>query len=173
MIEPNHFAIPPWRAGPDWSQAVHSLKHLSAGNWAKLMQARKLADRIEKKLYSIDDGLATLCNATCSTCIDICCEKATVWYDFKDLLYLCLRFNRLPASQIYKKTDLTCRHLGSTGCNLPRPLRPFICTWYLCPNQAALCSGQGPEGWHRLQGAIQEIQGLRRQLESEFIQAVR
>lgn len=173
MIEPNHFGIPPWKERDHWSQAVHSLKYAGARRRRRLMQAEKFADQIERKLRTVDSALETLCNATCESCIDICCKKATVWYDFKDLLYLYFSTGRLPDGQIHKKPDQTCCHLTPAGCYLSRSVRPFICTWYLCPDQAFLCAGQRPGGLNCIQASIQEIQGLRKQLESEFIKAVR
>lgn len=173
MIEPNHFGIPPWNSSELWSQIVSSLEYLHAKRGQQLVQAQKLANRIEKKLRAVNGDLETLCNATCESCIDICCKKATVWYDFKDILYLKLSSGSLPAGQIYKKPDLACCKLTLSGCELPRTRRPFICTWYICPEQVARCSVQEREGRQNIQNAIQEIQELRKQLEYEFIQAVR
>lgn len=166
MIEPNHFGIPPWKSPEDWSQAICSLEHVGLRQWQKLQLAQKLADRIENKLCAIDGDLERLCVATCPSCVDICCKKATVWYDFIDLLYLYLNSARPPVGQISKKSDLTCSHLTPTGCELDRSVRPFICTWYICPDQRNICSGQ------KLQASIEEIQTLRKQLENEFIHAV-
>lgn len=173
MIEPDHFGIPPWNSSELWSQAVRSLECLRAKRRPNLQQAKQLAERIEKKLRAVNGDLETLCNETCESCIDICCKKATVWYDFKDLLYLYFSSGCLPAGQIYKNPDLSCSNLAPSGCRLPRTMRPFICTWYICPDQAAICSSKWPHGRHRMMVAIQEIQWLRKQLENEFIAAVR
>lgn len=173
MTEPDHFEIPPWKSSEHWSQAIQSLVHVSAKNWRNLWHARNIANLIEKKLIGVDDALEALCNTTCKSCVDICCKKATVWYDFKDLLYLYLISGSLPVAQICKKSDLSCGKLTSKGCDLPRIARPFICTWYLCPDQAALCSGQKLKVIHDLPGSIIEIQRLRKELECEFIQVVR
>lgn len=173
MIEPDHFGVPPWNSFELWSQAVRSLDYLRAKRWSNLLQAKQLADRIEKKLHAVNGDLETLCNETCECCIDICCKKATVWYDFKDLLYLYFSSGCLPAGQIYKNPNLSCSNLAPSGCQLPRTMRPFICTWYICPDQKAIFSGKRLHDRRRMMVAIQEIQGLRKQLENEFIEAVR
>ncbi|MFW2367100.1 MAG: hypothetical protein ACN4GW_11830 [Desulforhopalus sp.] len=166
MIEPNHFGIPPWKSPEDWFQVNFSFEHIGLRQWQKLQSAKKIADQIDNKLRAIDGDLEILCDTTCPSCVDICCKKATVWYDFTDLLYLYFSSARLPAGQISRKADLSCSHLTPTGCELNRIMRPFICTWYICPDQKDISSGQ------KLQNSIQNIQILRKQLEEEFICAL-
>ena len=172
MIEPNHFEVPPWKNCDLWYQAVHSLEHVTEKRWRRLWQARRVADLIENKLRGVDGALETLCDSTCKSCADICCKKATVWYDFKDLLYIHLASGSLPAAQIHKEPDFSCGKLTPVGCELPRIRRPFICTWYICPDQADFCGGQQLQATHDIQTSILEIQTLRKQLEHEYVQAV-
>lgn len=58
---------------------------------------------------------------------------AKPYYDFRDLVYLHLCSLEPPAQQPITAKDDNCRYLGSAGCVLSRELRPWICTWYICP----------------------------------------
>lgn len=119
------------------------------------------------EIYGIMDGLAPdldgFCRTTCLSCRDNCCARATIWYDFKDLLFLYFSGQGLPGGQIAKKpAGGVCGNLESAGCRLPRPARPFVCTWYLCSPQKALTGSQ------QVQDQILQVQALRRKMEAAF-----
>lgn len=171
--EPDHRQIPPWKCPFHWAQMVHAFEHVTAVQWTRLEGARALARQIGQKLDAVDSTVDMLCDETCVRCMDVCCKKATVWYDYKDLLYLYLTSGQLPAGQISRRNDLFCSNLSSAGCRLHRTRRPFICTWYICPSQTSILAGTiDTQSVSRLPETLREIQALRRQLEQEFIDAV-
>lgn len=127
----------PWQEHEKWKQLRLSFQSFS--------QIEKLPDQVEsltasitEKLESVNDTLVHLCCQTCRSCQNNCCARATVWYDFRDLVYLFCSQGFIPDQQITKKKDLTCVHLSSSGCTLARSKRPFICTWYLCSAHKSL-----------------------------------
>ena len=63
--------------------------------------------------------------------------RARVWLDFPDLLFMHLSGQALPLGQLRAQRSEACAYLGPKGCRLPRLSRPWVCTWYLCPEQKA------------------------------------
>ena len=134
--------------------------------WGKQLDpVRELALGIQLRLDQISGVLDRLCAATCPACRDNCCERATIWYDFRDLVYLYFVPGQMPDFQILKAAGPSgghCPNLDSGDCGLSRGLRPFVCTWYLCPAQKGL-AGANP-----LTENILEIKKMRSRMEDEF-----
>ncbi|SMC71618.1 hypothetical protein SAMN02746065_10854 [Desulfocicer vacuolatum DSM 3385] len=162
----------PWHNEKEWQEITlffDTVKRVHATALDPVVQhARQISELFESLSRPMDD----LCTVTCINCEDICCQKATIWYDFKDLLYLYFAFGRLPAGQIAKHKDptghLQCHKLLPTGCLLSRLERPFVCTWYLCPAQKQIfMSGNGVNGKHFME-KLNQIKRLRNEMESKF-----
>lgn len=173
MTQSNNPEIPPWKSPEVWSQFCQSMEQTVGHQRSGLEEARHIACQIREKIDEINDAIDSVCEETCLFCKDICCKKATVWYDFKDMLYIYLHSGQFPRAQITKNGDLSCCNLTAMGCLLPRRIRPFICTWYICPSQTAMLSEKVVEEPKNLiMSSIKEIQALRNCLENTFIKAV-
>ncbi|MDA3790878.1 MAG: hypothetical protein PF503_20580, partial [Desulfobacula sp.] len=57
-----------------------------------------------------------------------------------------------------------CSNLTEIGCCLPRRERPFVCTWYFCPDQTRTAQYQNGSFAEK----IIEIKKLRNQMEEIF-----
>jgi hypothetical protein len=113
--------------------------------------------------------LDALCRRTCLHCPEPCCLAAKIWFDTADLLVLHLNRMTVPAAQPLGDWGAVCRYAGERGCRLPRELRPWICSWYLCPPQAAIMRGW-PAGKRRsFERTVGEIKQLRKAMEEAFI----
>lgn len=158
----------PWIHGLDWEQVVGVI----TASTEKIGSAREdlfnIAREITSVYYRVNPELEYLADLTCSACVDVCCTRATVWYDLKDLLYLYFSAGFLPTGQIYRTEDEVCCHLTTTGCELPRLQRPFICSWYICSKQKEKVSVD-QDGQRKLFSEIEKIKDLRKSLETSFI----
>ncbi|MCP3931592.1 MAG: hypothetical protein GY705_21110 [Bacteroidetes bacterium] len=122
-------------------------------------------------MASLDNPMQDLCRETCPGCDDNCCIRATIYYDFKDLLFLYLYSGRLPQMQIIKQKSCSCPNLASQGCILPRQKRPFVCTWYICPRQKAEIYQAGETSkLVEIEKTIKLIQAARNTLEDTFVE---
>jgi len=130
------------------------------------------AQKAKHHLGSIFSFLHELCVDSCPWCPEPCCLKASVWFDFKDLLFLHFNQQPIPPAQPKANLSMPCRYLGPRGCRLPRLTRPWICTWYLCPTQTAkLRNGQQAKR-ELLNQAMAQIKSERNLLENEFIRVI-
>jgi len=163
-------ALPPWGSSANWFEANRSLDHLIRLNRAELKRARMLARGIQVYLGSIFSFLDDLCAVTCLFCPDPCCLVAKVWIDFKDLLFLHLSGQQIPQSQPLQDLKNTCQYASPRGCTLKRIVRPWICTWYLCPVQVANFRQQPLDVQETFNQTVKAVKTTRKEMEAEFIQ---
>ncbi len=174
-MAPKKLAIP-WACEEDWTQIVLSLSKVISAHSAlesETAKIRTLSQQIVQTYADIEPILERVCLASCPTCTDVCCRRATVWYDLKDLLTIFLNTGRFPDKQIYRRADNSCCNLTPSGCGLKRSDRPFICTWYICPDQKNVIEGlpDCAEG-SALFRAIDEIKIARKVLKQEYAKAI-
>lgn len=162
----------PWGPSAAWREANRTLDLLICLHRAELKQAVTLARRVQAQLGWLFALMDDLCAATCRFCPDPCCLAATVWIDFRDLLFLHLTRQPVPTKQLRHDLNATCRCLGPKGCSLPRISRPWVCAWYLCPPQAAHLRKEAPSVQENFSRAVQVIKTGRKEMEAEFIRVV-
>ncbi|MFP4213862.1 MAG: hypothetical protein ACLFRL_07100 [Desulfohalobiaceae bacterium] len=157
-----------WSRPEAWRQAQLGLDLTLHRLGGKAQGLFKQALDIQGLLISLDQDLEELCSRTCPWCADPCCKRAEVRYDFRDLLFLHCQQLALPLGQPRSKANQPCALLARQGCRLPRILRPFMCTWYLCPRQMGLVRESVRKRQRALPTQLQLIQDKRKELESSF-----
>ena len=165
-------AEPLWGAMNTWKTVNRNLEYLIRRHGSKMDQAVALARDVQVRLESIFSLLDDLCSVTCPWCPDYCCLVAKVWIDFKDLLFLHLNGHQIPPAQLLPDFKETCRYWNPKGCTLPRIVRPWVCTWYLCPTQKANLRQNPKSVQDKFIRAVQAIKTGRKKMESEFIRIV-
>ena len=106
----------PWLPGPLWGQANLTLQHLCARHQTPLDAARDTARDLQSLLETLFPVLDSLCSRTCNVCQTPCCRMATVWFDFKDLVFLHLGGLALATGQLTRTADGSCSCCGPDGC---------------------------------------------------------
>ncbi len=160
----------------EWEQVSITIRKFEDHYIEPIPQVHSMAALISEKIESLSVLMEDLCENTCPECEDICCHRATIWYDFKDLLTIYFNANQLPDSQIRKvslsESQLGCCHFSINGCKLKRTERPFVCTWYVCPSQKQYLSYSQKELSQKIDETLLEIKNLREKIENEFIKIV-
>ena len=165
------FSSVPWNTFALWREVNMCLAHTIRQNQPALAECRRQVLQIKHLFELIFPLMDRLCKMTCPDCTNVCCQRAWVWADFRDLLFLHLAGIPLPDSQLVSRSGGHCRYADPDGCRLARIQRPYICTWYLCPAQTRLLMEQ-PTDKHRLTAVLHRIKEQRRQMEDAFIQAM-
>lgn len=163
------FSSVPWHSNAAWRGAHASLSTSLKRNWTALSDSRRHAGQLRYLLEHLFPLMERLCRRTCPDCTDICCRRAWVWFDFKDLLFLHLAEIEIPPQQLLCEQGDRCRYAGPAGCSLERLQRPFICTWYLCPAQSRILDRQPAEKQH-LSRTLQQLKNHRKRMEASYIQ---
>jgi hypothetical protein len=161
----------PWRTRALWQEANTCLATAIRQNQPILDESQRQAQRVGRLLELVFPLMNRLCQSTCPNCTNVCCRRAWVWADFRDLLFYHLTDVTPPDYQLLESTAGHCRFASPHGCRLERIRRPFVCTWYLCPAQTHLLLEQ-PTDKHRLASVLHGIKEQRRQMEDAFIQAM-
>ena len=169
---PSERMIPPWRTIPLWHEANEAVTVLLEQHADRIAEALPLARQIRACIHALDRSMTALCRSTCPVCPDPCCRRATVWFDFQDLIYLHMCGEPIPPTQIDRVRGAACPYLGPGGCTLARIQRPFICTWYICPEQTGLIRRQGANEGYELFRNLGVIKTNRRFLERILMDAV-
>jgi hypothetical protein len=167
----SHRSSVPWHTRALWQAANTCLAHTMRQNQSLLAESQRQARQMQRRLESIFPLMDRLCRRTCSDCKDICCRRAWVWADFKDLIFLHVTGIPVPDRQLLDRQGDHCRYESPEGCRLDRIQRPFVCTWYLCPAQTHILRKQ-PAEMKMVSDALQHIQRLRREMEASFIRAI-
>jgi hypothetical protein len=163
---------PPWSTRSEWQEANAAMAAALRTDSRRMEILRDIAQQIRRRVNLLDPMLDGLCGDTCPGCVDKCCERATVWYDFKDLLGFHLAAAALPAVQLPSRPKRPCKFLTTDGCALPRIERPFICTWFLCAAQKRALEAWPPSRRQFLENSLTALKGGRHRLEELFLQEV-
>ena len=159
----------PWVSTTAWGKANLAVQHLCTRHHPSLGPVRKTARDLKACLESTFPVLDSLCRRTCPECQTPCCHVATVWFDFKDLVFMHLAGSAIPLVQLIRKPGEPCRCCGSSGCSLPRLSRPWTCSWYLCPSQKILLKAMPGKTMAWFEKTVIEIKHLSNRMEEEFI----
>jgi hypothetical protein len=156
-----------------WRQSNLILHRVIAGHRTEFGRAAAVAERLGRRLESLFPLLDELNRRTCPFCPEPCCIANKVWFDFIDLIFMHLVQTRIPAMQLTADTHEPCRFLSHKGCRLPRLIRPWACTQYLCATQRSILSSGDSSGRDGLKAGLQSIRGARLELEDVFCEALR
>ncbi len=169
MQQKNH--IVPWQNASEWNEIGLFFRRVDRAHQGDFNRVRKTVKTIFTLYESLSGPMDELCALTCPDCRDSCCKRATVWYDFKDLVFFFYAFGRMPESQVCKipleNQGTGCCHLACRGCRLLRQQRPFICSWYICAAQSRLIQAH-PLEYRQVPEIVAQIKTFRNSMESEF-----
>lgn len=163
--------IPQWGADSDWNEANASIVHLIRKHQANMADVFAKAAAMRKNIETLFPLLDEFCGETCVTCPSPCCLTATVWIDYRDLLFIHLNDLYIPPQQLIERQPDSCRYNSPEGCMLPRLSRPWVCTLYLCPPQMALLRAKNDPLKKAFDYTVTVIKADRKILEKKFIKA--
>ena len=162
----------PWRSIGDWHEANQSIRDIIDRRSRSLGGARKLAVEIQLRCAALYPMMDIMGQRFCANCTNPCCRIATVWYDYADLIFMHLNQLLIPKRQSSNTAGAGCDFLGPRGCTLTRWVRPWICTWYLCPDQMDYLRSRFSDEIPRFFQQRDRIKKLRRIMEDRFIWAI-
>ena len=172
--------IPPFWPGkgvvpqtPQWQESNCALARLLATHRRVLEKAIAVAVEIRRRIDELTPSMTALCRRTCRFCPEPCCITNTVWIDFRDLLFLHLLEEPIPSCQAASDPGDACPFLNHHGCRLPRRIRPWMCTQYICPTQWVVLKKEGGSTAAALIGQIERIENQRVRMEADVIRRVK
>ena len=124
-----------------------------------------VAEKLKKLLIESSPMIEDYTREVCPDCTDVCCRQKHGLYREGDSAYLNALGVTAPRRDESRPFEGPCESMGTRGCDQPRWLRPFKCTWYFCePLLQALNDGPSRKA-RRLSALLQEMTDLYRELE--------
>jgi hypothetical protein len=155
-----------------WCESNLAVGHVIQLHQTQLKAAVELAHKIRRGMEALFPIMDELCLLTCAMCPDRCCLVATVWIDFRDLLFLHLNELPIPPAQLIGNLGEDCRYYSHRGCLLPRCLRPWACTVYLCGAQVKILRKMPSTVQKDFAHHVGSIKEQRLAMEAEFIRVI-
>ena len=159
---------PPWGREEEWLDINARLARLIGEHDGRLAPVRVRAEEVAADLEWFNAFLDELCQEAFPQCREVCCDANRVWFVFEDLLFFHLTGQETPPAQLRRTLDEACRYLTFSGCSLPRMVRPWTCTWFLCHIQLELLSARPPRFQRRVSAVIGSIIDHRWWMAGEF-----
>jgi len=163
--------FPPWGNRQEW-QTINEILATTLFCLEERARLIRSAQALHGYLDTLGETMSTAAVDSCPTCTTICCLHARPFYNFQDLLYLHLAGLQPPAKgqPVLTTEGQTnhCQYLRTSGCVLKREVRPWICTWYICPDMKKLLQPQ----LTMVVPLIDTIKRKREELENTFIEMV-
>ena len=123
-----------------------------------------IAEKLKKLLIEASPLIEEYTAAVCPACTDVCCRQKHGLYQKSDIAYLQALGVKAPPRDQGRPPEGSCEFMGPRGCEQPRWLRPFKCTWYFCePLLNALNDGPSRKA-RRLSALLRDMADLYREL---------
>ena len=159
--------------GSHWIESNSALARLVEQHRQHLPGATAIAMNIQTGLDTLTSVMETLSRRTCRFCPEPCCINNTVWFDFRDLLFLHLLKAPIPDCQAAMECGVPCPYLTHHGCRLSPWRRPWMCIQYLCPTQIAILEKKGQSDLTALSHKVKKIEKQRLEMETEVIRQIK
>ena len=159
----------PWSDRYQWNQANLAIHKIITEDLTIRSALESQSKQILSHIQLLSPLLNRLCHHLCEKCPSPCCKKASIYYDLKDLLFIHTLCLPVPLSQPIRQSNLECSNLGPYGCQLPREIRPWICTWYICPDQYLYMDRQRGNYRSFITEQLWKMKSARNKMETQFI----
>jgi hypothetical protein len=116
-----------------------------------------IAEKLKQLLIESSPVIEEYTALICPGCTDVCCKQKHGTFRENDILYLRALGVEAPRRDQERSPEGPCEWMGTAGCDQPRWLRPFKCTWYFCePLLKALNEGP-PRKARQVSALLQEM----------------
>lgn len=119
-----------------------------------------IAERLKQFLIDSSPVIEEYTAAICPGCTDVCCRQKHGTFRENDILYLQALGCDVPQRDEKRPADGPCELMGPQGCDQPRWLRPFKCTWYFCEPLLKALGESTPRKARRVSAMLQEMADL-------------
>ena len=125
------------------------------------------ADKMKQLLFESSSMIEDYTREVCPACTEVCCKQKHGMFRENDIIYLHALGMQVPPRDHGRPLEGPCELMGPRGCEQPRWLRPFRCTWYFCePLLTALNDGPSRKA-RQLSALLQEMVDLYHELGRE------
>lgn len=118
------------------------------------------ANKMKRLLIESSPMIEDYTREVCPACAEVCCRQKHGMFRKNDIVYLHALGVEVPPRDPGRPLEGPCEWMGPRGCDRPRWLRPFKCTWFFCePLLKAMNDGPSRKA-RRLSALLQEMTDL-------------
>ncbi len=111
---------------------VDDLRDLFRNNPSELAPVIQKAEEYKKAFDILDPFIQSYTAKVCPYCGTVCCANKHGFPEYADIVGILAMGLEVPAYRLDVDEGDLCQFIGEKGCVLPRPQRPYRCTWYFC-----------------------------------------
>ncbi len=114
-----------------WRQ-IEAISAFFAEYESRLGTVFKNAPALMAAFEKLDPLIDSYTNRVCPYCGTVCCANKFGFPEFADVVGFIALGLEIPGYDLNVDENEVCQFIGEKGCVLPRPQRPYRCTWYFC-----------------------------------------
>ena len=111
---------------------IDEIKDFFSKHQTELQPIFKCANALEQAFERLDSLIESLTSRICPYCGTVCCANKFGFPEFADIVVFLSLGLDIPNYDLEVDEEALCQFIGDKGCLLPRPNRPYRCTWYFC-----------------------------------------
>ena len=149
---------------------ISSLQDFFEGNRTMLTPVFQKGEEFKNAFKQIDPFIQRYTAETCPLCGNVCCANRHGFPEYADIVGFLAMGLDIPVYDLDVDEGALCQFIGEKGCILPRPQRPYRCTWYFCdPLLVQIDLGPIKEYRHFI-SCVQELSARRGSLLNTFVE---
>ncbi len=113
-------------------QEIDRIKAFFAKNEEALAPVFQKAPAFKAAFDKLDPLIQSYTAKVCPYCGTVCCANKFGFPEFGDVVGFLALGLEIPNYNLDVDEEDICQFIGEKGCVLPRPQRPYRCTWYFC-----------------------------------------
>jgi hypothetical protein len=136
-------------------------------------------DRVKKRarelfyfINAVDPFIQKHTEAVCAVCTAVCCMNKHGYYEHEDIIYILSLGLETPVYENCGADSDPCRFMGSRGCTVSRPLRPYRCTWYFCTPLLDNMQNDSAGAYRKFIGSLEDITRKREDMLNTFLELI-
>ncbi|NPA94873.1 MAG: hypothetical protein GXO58_05540 [Thermodesulfobacteria bacterium] len=114
-----------------WGE-IENLKAFFRDNRQALEPVFKRAPAFLAAFQKLDPLIQSYTAKVCPYCGTVCCANKFGFPEYADVVGFLALGLEIPNYNLNVNEEDICQFIGDKGCVLPRPQRPYRCTWYFC-----------------------------------------
>ncbi len=111
---------------------IEALKVFFQENRGELQELFRLGGEYLAAFQAMDPFIQSYTARICPYCGTVCCAQRHGMPEYADVVGILAMGLELPSYRPSLDPRGECQFMGPKGCVLPRPRRPYRCTWYFC-----------------------------------------
>ncbi len=151
-------------------QRIEEIKGFFSHHQGQLDKVFEKAPAFMAAFDKLDPLIQSYTSKVCPYCGTVCCANKFGFPEFADVVGFLALGLEIPSYDLDVDEEAICQFIGEGGCVLPRPQRPYRCTWYFCDPLLVQLEIGPARDYRSFINDLQELSRARGELLESFFQ---